>query len=181
MPILGKIFEKIIFKRLYDFVTSKGILSENQFGFVKKKSTAHANLNVSDSCLKGIQEKSYTLAVFLDFSKAFDCVEHSLLLEKLQKYGIRGLPLNLLLSYLSNRTQKFVSIKNLMTCTPNQVLYYQKRKNSIVVPQGSCNGPLLYILYTNYLKDILKKVNSKVNITMFADDTCLTLQGSNLS
>ena len=182
LPILGKIFEKIIFKRLYNFVTHKGIISENQFGFIKKKSTSQANLKVSSAGLKAIQDQSYTLAVFLDFSKAFDCVDHNLLLGKLQKCGIRGLTHDLISSYLSDRYQR-VSISSSSSQDKNPMsntFLSDEEKISIGVPQGSCNGPLFYILYTNDLNDVLKKVNPNVDITMFADDTCLTLHGCDL-
>jgi hypothetical protein len=96
-------------------------------------------------------------AVFLDFSKAFDTVDHQILLMKLERYGIRGCTLDLLRSYLANRSH-FV---NIGYCSSSQLLA------SVGVPQGSCLGPLLYLMYANDLNYLIPDISS----IMFADDT----------
>ena len=139
LPIFGKIYEKVIYARLYNFATSQGILFQNQFGFRKSHSTSHAvNYSVFtiEKCLKS---GNHMLGIFVDLSKAFDTIDHTTLLHKLNHYGIRGPAYSLIKSYLSNRTQFTETLgeksDKLMT------LYG--------VPQGSVLGPLLFLLYIN--------------------------------
>ena len=157
LPIFGKIFEKIIYERLYKFFVSQGILYEKQFGFRKNHSTNHA-LNYSISHIKSqLKKGNHVLGIFVDLSKAFDTIDHEILIKKLEHYGVRGQVLSLLTSYLENRKQ-FVSVLG-ETSELLSVVYG--------VPQGSCLGPLLFLLYINDLGNIPK--NSE--IILFADDT----------
>ena len=137
LPIFAKKFEKIIYSRLYKFFTSKGILHDRQFGFRKSHSTSHA-LNYSvDIIKKSIEKGDHVLGIFIDLSKAFDTIDHEILLEKLYNYGIRGNALLLLKSYLSNRKQ-YVSF--LGEISDQLAVIFG-------VPQGSCLGPLLFLIY----------------------------------
>ena len=105
LPIFGKIFEKVIYDRLYNYFVSQGALYDRQFGFRKNHSTSHA-LNVSIDHIKtAISNGDHVLGIFIDLSKAFDTIDHNILLSKLMKYGVRGQSLSLISSYLANRSQ----------------------------------------------------------------------------
>ena len=104
LPVFGKIFEKVIYTRLYSFLVSQGILHDKQFGFRQGHSTSHA-LNYSvEAIRKNLANKKHVLAIFIDLSKAFDTLDHSTLLSKLDTYGIRGNTHKLLKSYLTGRS-----------------------------------------------------------------------------
>ena len=157
LPIFGKIFEKVIYTRLYGFLSSQGILHDKQFVFRISHSTSHA-LNYSIHYIKqALRAGDHILGIFIDLSKAFDTIDHKILLSKLEIYGVRGCALGLLESYLSERKQ-YVSVLG-ETSDQLHVEYG--------VPQGSCLGPLLFLIYINDICNACK--NSE--FILFADDT----------
>ena len=100
LPQFGKIFEKIIAKRLKNSLNTNDLLTTHQFGFRKSYSTELAVVDLYDNLPEKLDKKDYTCAIFLDLAKAFDSVNHTILLAKLQKYGVRGIALKLFESYL---------------------------------------------------------------------------------
>ena len=100
-----------MYKRLIEFLDKHNILIENQFGFCGGRSTTHATMLITDKIQRAIEAKLYSCGIFLDLSKAFDTVDHSILLAKLEHYGIRGIANEWFRSYLTNR-QQFVSVNN---------------------------------------------------------------------
>ena len=139
LPVFGKVFEKVLYSRLYNFLTSMNVIYDKQFGFRKNHSTSHAINYSVDKILKEIESKNHVIGVFIDLSKAFDTIDHKKLLAKLECYGIRGIPLDLLRSYLSNRAQ----------FTDFQGTFSDRCYVEYGVPQGSVLGPLLFIIYIN--------------------------------
>ena len=163
LPIFGKIFEKIIYERLYSFFVSQNIMNPHQFGFRKGHSTSHA-LNFSvDLIERSLAKHMHLLAIFIDFSKAFDTIDHKILLHKLWHYGIRGNAHSLLQDYLSKRTQY------------TNILNEESSKALVVygVPQGSVLGPLLFLIYINDLIEC----SEQASFVLFADDTNIFVAG----
>ena len=166
LPVFGKVFEKIIYKRLYSFLSSNGVLHDQQFGFRKGHSTTHALHKSVNDITKSIANNKHVLGIFIDLSKAFDTLDHNILLRKLENYGIRGHALTLLKSYLSSRLQ-CVSFHD-ATSEVLEVKYG--------VPQGSILGPLLFLLYVN---DIVNCYGgSDCQFVLYADDTNIFITGA---
>ena len=166
LPTFSKILERLVYNRLYKFLKTHSLLSNSQYGFIKNLSTEQAILELQDSVVKSLAKKHYTIGIFLDLTKAFDSLDHSILISKLYHLGIRGLALNWFQNYLSNRKQ-FTSYLN---ATSNSEIITHG------VPQGSILGPLLFLIYINDLPDNL--VNSKA--ILYADDTNLIFHDKDL-
>ena len=149
-----------MYNRLTTYLDEKNIISEKQFGFMAKKSTSDAIINYLNNVYDSINKSKYLLSIFIDFRKAFDTVNHSILLDKLSFYGIRGLPLKWFRSYLHER-KFYVSIGE----SSSDVKFL-----SMGVPQGSILGPVLFLIYIN---DIINCSNS-LNFTLYADDTTVS-------
>ena len=163
LPFLSKVFEKTMYTRLNSFLNKYNILNNSQFGFRKNYSTALSATVLTDHIVNAIEKKEITIGVFIDLSKAFDTVNHNILLDKLKSYGIRGTPLQWFKQYLENREQ-YVNYKNISS----NVLPI-----SCGVPQGSILGSLLFLIYINDLP----RVSSIIKFIMFADDTSLLISG----
>ena len=163
LSIFSKLFEKLVYDKLICFIDKHNILYNKQFGFRKGYSTTHALIDFTDKLAKAFEKKESVLGLFLDLSKAFDCIDHSILLCKLNFYGIRGSALKWFHSYLSNRKQ-YVCIDNFNS---------QYRNISVGVPQGSNLRPLLFLIYINDLQ----YVSNILSVLLFADDTSLFVSG----
>lgn len=137
LPLFSKVIEKIIHKRLQSFFDTNKFTTESQFGFRKGFSTESALLHQKEIIIQNIENKHLTLGIFVDFSKAFDCLHHDNLLDKLNKYGVRGKTLQIFSSYLKDREQ-IVNIDGF--CSSKRYLKYG-------TPQGSILG-LFFSMFT---------------------------------
>ena len=133
---LNKILEKLMFSRVLTFLEKENLIFNSQFGFRPKHSTNHALINLTEQIKEALDQGQYAVGVFVDLQKAFDTVNHNILMQKLNRYGICGPVYDWFKSYLTNK-QQFVSI-----------LGFDSNKKTIIhgVPQGSVLGPLLFLI-----------------------------------
>ena len=167
LSVFSKIFEKLIAKRMRNYLDKYSILTENLFGFREKHSTTLALINIIDNIYSNLNDNNLVVGIFFDLSKAFDCVDKSILLKKLYHHGFRGKIHDWFFSYLSQRNQ-FVSIHN---CSSSI------EEVKCGVPQGSVLGPLFLI----YINDIVNIPTIQDSLKLFADDTNMFISGSDFS
>jgi len=158
-----KIIEKCMYSRFMDFVLKNNILSDAQFGFRPKLNCEVALLEFTNDISSNLDKNNFSLAAFLDISKAFDTIDFIIMKSKLEKLGFRGITLDLIFNYLTNRKQ-YVDINKNKSHLCN--IHYG-------VPQGSILGPLLFLLYINDLPNIL----NQCKIIMYADDVVVWHSG----
>ena len=159
LPILSKIIERAVFDQLYPFLDSNDMLHDSQSGFRPGFSTSSALLNITEDWVKSIDDGEYIGLVMLDLRKAFDTVNHNIIIDKLPNFGMNDHVIKWFRSYLNDRSH-ITGVNGSMS---------NDQKSLCGIPQGSILGPLLFILYVNELP---KYVNN-VKVSMYADDTAI--------
>ena len=160
LPSISKVFEKIIFNQLYSFLQKQNIIYKSQYGFRREHSTEFATLELIDRVNTEMDNNEIPFNIYLDLSKAFDTLDHNILLDKLHYYDVRNTPLDLSKNYLTNRKQ-YVEIDSVKS---------KMGEIQTGVPQlGSILGPMLFIIYINDIKTSTELFN----VITYADDTTL--------
>ena len=156
LSAISKVLEKIVARSLVNHLEENNLIYENQYGFLKNRSTVHNILQLTNKIAKELNERKFVIGVFLDLRKAFDVVSHDILIDKLRKLGINNKALDWFISYLNNR-QQYVDING---------KHSTKRLIDISVIQGSILGPILFICFINDLH-----LATDLLTLLFADDT----------
>ena len=159
LPLPGKLLERIVHTRLTSYLEENNLLNTKQNGFRKNRSTISTVADFTDDVLKGLNEKMFTTACFIDLRKAFDTVSHSILKKKILKFGINQNIIKWINDYLTNRQQR--CIVNSVTSDYLDI--------TCGVPQGSIMGPLLFLIYLN---DITNNLHNST-VRLYADDTVI--------
>ena len=144
---ISKILEKIVYDRVYNFLNDTGQIYESQYGFRSEHSCEHVLGQLVGQVVKNLEQKKDTVSIFLDLSKAFDMLQHNIILDKMEKYGLRGVTLSWFKSYLGNRKLR----AKCRTAQSGRIVRSEEYNIEYGTPQGFCLGPLIFLIFCNDL------------------------------
>ena len=160
IPLIGKLLERIVNSQLQSHLQNINVLNKNQFGFTQNKSTSHAVFKLITDLYENVDSKNISQLLYIDYRKAFDTIDHGILIKKLQTYyNISNASVRWFENYLSNRKQKIVKPQQCSILNPV----------TVGVPQGSILGPTLFIMFVNDLFNVIN--GDECKMIMYADDT----------
>jgi hypothetical protein len=171
LPVLSKIIEGVVLEQLTRYFEENNLLSSCQYGFRKNRMTRCAIYDLVSQVIEGLDSSVEVAGVFCDLSSAFDCVDHRILLSKLEQYGVNGIAHDWFKSYLTGRYQQ-VGIKG----ENSDTFFSEWRQITQGVPQGSKLGPFLFLIYVNDLF-----TNVRANVVSFADDISAVIKAPNIN
>ena len=164
---MSKLLEKCMSNRIVKFFERFSLFSNSQYGFMGNRSTLDALIDLTEAIYDSLDQKKHHISILIDMTKAFDTVNHNILLGKLERYGVRDLPLLWIKSFLSNR-RSYVGVRGAES---------ERVVSNISVPQGSTISPILFLIYINDLPSFCPDSHT----TLFADDTTLSYSNPDLS
>ena len=168
---ISKVLEKVVYNQVYRFLTDTGQIYECQYGFRSHHSCEHAIGQLVAHVIKNLELKKDTISVFLDLSKAFNSLQHDIILKKMERYGLCCVTLSWFKSYLENRKLR----AKCRTAQSGQVIKSDIFLIDYGTPQGSCLGPLIFLIFCNDLSLHLQFLEC----IQFADDTTLVYSHAN--
>ena len=163
IPLPGKLLEKMVHEQVYSYFNDNNILYKQQYDFRPGNSMSHAIFDVLKSLYDSCNNKLVTGCIFVDFARAFETIDHEILISKLEAYGLKRIPLNFLKKYITHRTQ--YTVVNNHVSEQCEVTYR--------TAQGSVLEPLIYIIYVN---NVLRLLIREYNMFLYADDILIAFQ-----
>lgn len=171
LSVFSKIFERVMHSRVSNFFTTCGIFNSEQHGYLNNRSTITGIFDFIHKVTNSLEDKMLILGLFLDLTKAYDCLDYNILLSKLHQYGIRGVALDWFHSYLHGRRQRIV------VDGAHEQVKSNFEQITMGIPQGSVLGPVLFVIYINDLADTVNSTGC--TMVNYADDTNILASGLN--